>query len=347
MLAVGLVVGEEEEFVAEDGAADCAAEDGLGEGIDRGDRGGVLVGPTVGVELVVLEEAEDAAMEAVGAALHDHDDVAAVDVAELGVGVRGDDANLIEGVGTGVVADGVVEVLVDLLAVEEVVVGLLPVAVDVGAVVRVGGALGRVLAAVGAVVGGDGAGGEDGELREVTAVEREAVDGVLGEGLAGGGVLGLEDGLELIGDFDGGVGSADGEGHVDLGGLIDFEGEGTEGGDREAGGFGDELVLAGGVGGGDGGDVGGGVGDRDFDVRDDRAGGVRHGSANGAGDGLGETGGETAGEREGCENQGRPGSESLHVACEPIRIVTGPPLQSQGHFAEWKDVRRAVVFGSM
>jgi len=83
----------------------------------------------VGIEVVVLQEAEYAAVQVVGAALHHCQHGAAIHVAELGIGVRRDDPNLAQRVWTWIIAKRVVDVLVDLLAVQKVVIRLLPVSV--------------------------------------------------------------------------------------------------------------------------------------------------------------------------------------------------------------------------
>ena len=53
----------------------------------------------------------------VAAAFHNHNDFAAVDVAEFGVGVRSDDTHLLDCVWAWRVADSVVDVLVDIVVV--------------------------------------------------------------------------------------------------------------------------------------------------------------------------------------------------------------------------------------
>src|SRR5260370_30777261 len=117
----------------DDGTAKGAAEDAA---VERGHRSdgrlvsGVLVRPAVGVQVVVFEEPEGVAMEAVGSALGDHDDLAAVRVAILGGGIAADDAEFADGVYVGTVVDVVVDGVVDVDTIEGVVVGLLTVAVD-------------------------------------------------------------------------------------------------------------------------------------------------------------------------------------------------------------------------
>ncbi len=141
MLARSLIVHEEEETIMDDGTAKGAAEDAA---VERGHRSNgrlvcrVLVRPAVGVQVVVFEEPEGVAVEAVGSALSDHDDLAAVGVAVLGGGISADDAEFADGVYVGTVVDVVVDSVVDIDTIEGVVVGLLTVAVDEEAAV-VGG----------------------------------------------------------------------------------------------------------------------------------------------------------------------------------------------------------------
>src|SRR5260370_21068716 len=133
MLARSLIVHEEEETIMDDGATKGAAEDAGVEGGQRSDGGlvsGVLVGPAVGVQVVVFEEPEGVAVEAVGSALGDHDDLAAVGVAVLGGGIAADDPEFADGVYVGTVVDVIVDGVVDVDTIEGVVVGLLAVAVD-------------------------------------------------------------------------------------------------------------------------------------------------------------------------------------------------------------------------
>ena len=109
---------------------------------------------------------EDIAVEGVGARLDHHIDDAALEVAELGRGVGGDDLHLLDGVGAGLVGREVIGDLVTVDAVKEEVIGLLAVAVDEGA------AAGGIVAGAGIEsgwVGGGDAGDEEGELEGVTA----------------------------------------------------------------------------------------------------------------------------------------------------------------------------------
>ena len=78
-----------------------------------------LLPQELALRVPAFQEAEDAAVQAIGSAFHNADDVAAVDVTELRVGVGGDDAHLVKRIRAGVVADGVVEVFVNFLAVEQ------------------------------------------------------------------------------------------------------------------------------------------------------------------------------------------------------------------------------------
>src|ERR1700687_5865148 len=126
MLARSLIVHEEEETIAEDGTAKGAAEDAAverGHGTDFAAVCCVLVRPAVGVQVVIFEEPEGVAVEAVGSALGYHDDLAAVGVGVLGGGIATDDAEFADGVYVGTVVDVVVDGVVDVDTIEGVVVG--------------------------------------------------------------------------------------------------------------------------------------------------------------------------------------------------------------------------------
>jgi hypothetical protein len=83
VITAALIVGEEEESVVKDRAADGAAEDISRERILRRNRRGVLVGPGICIEVVVGEVVEGAPMPLVGAALRLIENVASEDVAKL------------------------------------------------------------------------------------------------------------------------------------------------------------------------------------------------------------------------------------------------------------------------
>ncbi len=92
--AKAFVIDKKEQLVFDDGAAEGSTEKCLREWIlGRGDDV-VVVSPGVCVEIVVFQEGEDAAMEAIAAALHDGQHRTAIDVAEFCVGVGGDHTNL-------------------------------------------------------------------------------------------------------------------------------------------------------------------------------------------------------------------------------------------------------------
>ena len=86
----------------------------------------VVVSPAIGVQIVVFQECEDAAMELIAAALHDGQHRATVHVAKFSVGVRGDRHESDKRIRAGIVTDRVVEVFVNFLAVEQIIVGLRP-----------------------------------------------------------------------------------------------------------------------------------------------------------------------------------------------------------------------------
>ena len=125
--ARALVVGEEEQLVLHDRAAQRAAEDVL-LALRLG-RARAVVLPAVRVDVAVAVELEHVAAELVGAGLDDAAEHGAAHVAGVGRVVVGLDADLGERVGAGLVGDAVVDGLVHVEAVEHVVVRLLAVAV--------------------------------------------------------------------------------------------------------------------------------------------------------------------------------------------------------------------------
>jgi len=238
------VVGEEEELVLQNRASYGSAKDGLSIGIDRDNGVGELVGPRVSVEVLVLEEGVGRAVELVGSGLQDRDDGTSVGVAELCGSIGGDNADLGNGIGRWVIGDEVVLRFVEIGTVEGVVVGLVAVAIDGSDAVVEGAPLDGVVAGHSLGVGGDGAGLEEGHGGEVASVEWDVGDLVGGEGDAKGGVVGVEDRSGLGADIGDGGGSAGLELGIELGGLVDLEGEGGELRGGEAGGGYGDLVLA-------------------------------------------------------------------------------------------------------
>ena len=91
---------------------------------------GMLVGPGICVQVVVAKIEERASMELVGTALGLIENIAAKHVAILCRSIRGDHLHLTDRIHAGAIAGNIVEILVDIHAVEQVIVGLLAVAVD-------------------------------------------------------------------------------------------------------------------------------------------------------------------------------------------------------------------------
>ena len=175
VLAVAFVVGEEEELVLADGAAEGCAEV---VALELGDAGGVEV--VAGVEEGVAEELVGGAVELVGAAGGDDGDLRALALAVGGgVGV-GDDVELADGVDAEELAGGAAGGDVDergagvLDAVEEEEIVLRAAAGD-GEHVADGGVRGAdCRRSAGGVV--DGAGVERDELVVAAAVEGKLFD---------------------------------------------------------------------------------------------------------------------------------------------------------------------------
>jgi hypothetical protein len=129
MLSRSLVVHEEEELVAEDRAAEGTTEHGT---VERSAWcASQFRSPCVCVQVLVLSKEKSIAVELIGSAFGDHNDLAAVCVAILCGGVAGDDADFPESVYVRAVADVVVDGFVDVGAVKGVVVALFTIAVDV------------------------------------------------------------------------------------------------------------------------------------------------------------------------------------------------------------------------
>ena len=202
VLAVAFVVGEEEELVVPDGAAERGAEV---VALELGDAG--LVEVVAGVEEAVAEELVGGAVELVGAGGGDDGDLRAFALAVGGgVGV-GDDVELADGVDAEELAGGAAGSDVDergagvLDAVEEEEIVLRAAAGD-GEHVADGGV--RCADRAGALRGVvDGGGVEGDELVVAAAVEGELLDlarvdeagGLLGGGVDGGGCVFDVDGL--------------------------------------------------------------------------------------------------------------------------------------------------------
>jgi hypothetical protein len=118
------------------------------------------------------------------------------DVAELGRVVVGFDADLCQRVGAGLIRQQIIDRLVHVDAIQRVVVLLLALAIDEWApcteVLRLRKAVG---------LGRDHARQEQGELREIAAVERHALDRGPRYDLADDRILSLEDRIDGS-DFD-------------------------------------------------------------------------------------------------------------------------------------------------
>src|SRR5580704_319294 len=108
MLTCALIVDEKEEAIAQEGSAKGTAKDApvdYRHGAEVSRVGCVFVGPAVGIEIGVFDKPEGIAVELVGAALGDHDDLTAVGIAVLCGGIAGNDVDFAEGVDVGAVAD--------------------------------------------------------------------------------------------------------------------------------------------------------------------------------------------------------------------------------------------------
>ena len=238
--AGAFVVGKEEGTILHDRTADGNAElVALVDGLPV--EGGLE--EAGGVELLVLEELPEGAVQGVGAGLGGDVHDGAAGAAELGgVGVD-DEPELGDGVGRGLdglireaLVGGAVEVVVD--AVEQEVVPDRAEAVDViGAFAAEGD---------GALIAGlrlANAGGEQGEIGVGAALEREFDHLAGGDDLALRGTVGLK---QRGGGFDGDrfADGADAEREIDALAGVDGEDDVLDGGDGEAGFFGGDFVGA-------------------------------------------------------------------------------------------------------
>src|SRR5260370_1813559 len=226
----------------DDGTAKGAAEDAA---VERGHRSdsrlvsGVLIRPTIGVQVVVFEEPEGVAVEAVVSALGDLVDRAAVGVAVLGGGIAADDREFADGVYVGTVVDVIVDGVVDVDTIEGVVVGLLAVAVDEETAV-IGGTSDVVRVSR---RGRDSAGYQGGERGKVTRLQRELGRLLRRDGGPCARILRVEDG-SAGGDDNVFSRRANLELGIHLGFLANFEAEWTDRGGAEAWGFYGDLVVA-------------------------------------------------------------------------------------------------------
>ena len=262
------------------------------------------------VQLIVADELEDAAVEAVGAALGGGVEEGSAAVELCGVGALLD-GELLQGVDGGLDEGSALVLLADVHAIEQEGGGR---AADAGDGVAVDD-----LRTDGEGVAGrseeGGAGGQLRELEEAPAVEGELRELTVRDHLADGGGVSIEQGRGGI-DLDGGRGGADLELEVFAGDLADLDLDGGGDGGFKAGGGGAEGVdagfhgrndeLAATVGGGGLGDVGAGVGEADGGTRDDGAGGIGDAADKAAllhlGRGAGRGGEDGEREQTGCED---------------------------------------------
>ena len=128
VIAEPFVVGEEEKLVLDNWPANCRAK--LILGITQSGGAAIFVPPGIGGESAARMQQKEIAVEVVGSTPGDHDHFAAIHIAELGVGIAGDDVNFLKREGRGVVADGVLKGLIDIDAVQNVAVRLLAIAVE-------------------------------------------------------------------------------------------------------------------------------------------------------------------------------------------------------------------------
>ena len=122
--ARSLIVGEEEDLILFDGAADGAAELVLVEG----GAGGVEVASCV--ESGVAEELKGVAVKMASSGLADDGDDAAVVVAVLGIEVGGEDAKLFDGVEVRKDGGATVHVLLNVDSIDHEAIGGFALAVD-------------------------------------------------------------------------------------------------------------------------------------------------------------------------------------------------------------------------
>lgn len=135
MIPNSLVVTEKEQPVAQDRPPQGAPENLLRIDILFDAR--KVVGPGVGVQVVIFQKVVGASVEAVGPGLGGKKDFTAIDVAIFRIGIRCDDLDLLDCLGRRVVTNIIAEGFVDVGAVQNLVVGLLAVSVERG---HIGGA---------------------------------------------------------------------------------------------------------------------------------------------------------------------------------------------------------------
>ena len=119
-----LIIGEEENLVLSDRAADGASELVL---VKRAAGGRKVV---AGIEIRVAQEFEDIAVECVGPRLRDHADLAAAELAVFRVEVAGENPELGDGIQVGNDRRAHVDVLLDVASIQHEAVGEFALAVD-------------------------------------------------------------------------------------------------------------------------------------------------------------------------------------------------------------------------
>ena len=90
-----------------------------------------VVRPFIGIEVIVAQELESAAVKLVGAGLQADIDNSAEEMAVLGAGIIGDDVHFLDCVNARRIGDVVVDEFVVVHAIQNVVIGLLAIAVQV------------------------------------------------------------------------------------------------------------------------------------------------------------------------------------------------------------------------
>ena len=154
--------------------------------------------------------------------------------------------DLFQRLGRGSVGLPVVLGLVHVDAVQREVIRLGTIAIDVGRVVSARAVV-RVVAAndgrARGATGINGTGKIQGDGRKIQAVHRQVADGVGGKGAVQDGVVGVQDGRGSV-DTDARRGTAHSEGHVEVGGLQNFQVKGRNGRGLEPAGLHLHLIMA-------------------------------------------------------------------------------------------------------
>ena len=119
-----LIVGEEENLVLADRAADGSSKLVL---VERAARGRKIV---AGIQIGVAQEFEDIAVECIGPGFRDHVDLAAAELAVFRVEVAGENPELGDGIQVGNDRRAHVDVFFDVASIQHKAVGKFPLAVD-------------------------------------------------------------------------------------------------------------------------------------------------------------------------------------------------------------------------